>query len=274
MTPKLKGFFSAEDMSDAKTKKFLIYGPSGSGKTTLACTAPDPYFALAEIGRSSRRIAAMAKTLGKKIEVAPIETKDDMDSFMDEMEKVNEVKTVVFDSATDFYRPLVEKLLGKKDAVPQRNDWQIIQSWMESTLRRLVNLNHHVIVLAGPKEYITKEKGEEVRRIVPAFSGDSMPAYIGKLFHAVGFTMKRTDNEGFTRYITAFESEDRILTKVDDGLDPIEGQHVQKWMDKIDAAYDKGSHMYAYDELPDEVKSTLPTSKEAAIRQSRPAPTV
>lgn len=246
-----QGFFNAADAPSSDLLKILLYGQSGTGKTTCACTAPDPVVALTEL-KSARRIKAMAKQLGVNVMIAPIETVADMDNFIAQMRNAPKTMTCVIDSASDYYRIIIDRITSKRaDPLPSKTDWGTIQSTMERMLRDVVSLPHNVIVLSGQKEYITKEMGEEVRRVVPAFSGDTMPMYIGKLFQAVGLTFKRMDQaNGNVYHLVQFAGEDRILSKLDDGLRNIEVPNVQLWMEAIGIAYKEGRHNYSFDYNP------------------------
>lgn len=255
------------DIESSDYVKLLIYGQYGTGKTTLACTAPNPIFGLTEVSRSARRIRAMEKTLGKEILIAQIKTKDDVDEFIKLCRGAKTRRTVVFDSMTDYINILKNSVAKRRSPEAKlesvaltMQDWGYFQTATERIIRDLVDLPHDVIILAHHKEYV-KTKGEAIsRKIVPGFSGDTVPAFVGKFFHAVGFTYVEHDDKGNAKYRVAFQAED-IATKIDDGLRPVEVPNVQLWFDNISKAYSEGKHSFDASEV-DTTKEEPPEARD------------
>lgn len=252
------GFLRASEAPQSDKFKGLIFGPTGTGKTTLLVTAPNPCIGITEL-KSTRRIRAVAKTLKKDPPVFPIRSSGDMDDFINYMRSAPETFTLCIDSVTDLYsiieNELIEERGGKALSLQQ---WGSIQRRVESWLRDLSKLDHHLLVIAGQKEYETKIDGEVVRKVVPAFAGDKLPHSIGGLFQVVGLAFKRKNQEtGQTGWFIAFDGDEHITCKGDDGLRAVEVPNVEGWIANIQKAYEAGDHSLVT-EYPEEVFTPAP----------------
>lgn len=183
---KTTGFTDFLDES-ANIKELIIGGP-GVGKTRSSSFWPKPFYLACEPGLGS--------VADRGVPYADItSSKDMLDalSYLKALEKRKkpdrQYQTVVLDTIDSFQRKVKDEWLlqTKAGTFTGYDAWGFLDSKMQMTLVRLLNLDYHVIVLAHYKDKTRKNNdGEEFTELVLQMQGDTKDTIFND-FDLVGF---------------------------------------------------------------------------------------
>lgn len=179
---------SAWDLSDKV--KANLYGRSGSGKTTLWATFPKPILALICSGGATpgelKSIDSPANRKNIKAEI--VEDSADVASLL---ETAKDYRTVVLDHASGLQDMYLKEILGLSE-LPAQKGWGLASREQygqcslqtKETLRTLLSLDNHLVIVAQEREFNT-DGDEEL--LMPYVGSALMPSVINWLGPAVDY---------------------------------------------------------------------------------------
>ena len=141
--------------------KLLLYWDQKKWKTTLAYTAPNPLWLCSEQGLLS--VAEKASVTGNFPKYRKIETLTDLKEIYAELrdDKDHQFDTIIIDSLSEIAKVIKDNLTNcgeSKMTIQLRGNYaeEVMQ-----TIRQIVNLDYHVIVIVHSKE-MTDDSGNVV----------------------------------------------------------------------------------------------------------------
>lgn len=152
---------------DSDGLKVNVYGRSGTGKTTFWSTFPSPILALISSGGDKPGELRSIDTPEnrKRISKLVLEQPSDVEEVAQSVG--DSYATVVLDHATGLQDLVLKSILGLSDLPPQgswgmasQQDWGQCALQTKEHLRRLLNLDCNVVIIAQEREFNTDSESD------------------------------------------------------------------------------------------------------------------
>jgi len=246
--------------------KILVHGPAGAGKTVLCATADAPTLIINVEGglKSLRKFLRDKPNLKKKIRIATIETKEDLDDLIDELEAADEpiCEWLALDSISEIAEEILRDEKNKNSDARAAYGNLTVETM--SILKRFRDLPGYNVIMTC-KQVREVDGDTEKTRFVPMFPGRRIGPEVPYIFDEV-FALRVEEDEDAaedeekeyrilqTRRDVRFEAKDRSGEL--DMFEPPSLKHIyKKIMRDAENADEKG--------LPNKDKEGPEKTKEA-----------
>lgn len=200
--------------------KLMVYGKSGTGKTTFWSTFPGPILAvLCSGGFKPGELRSLdTPEMRAKVKTVTLHKSEELRTLVGYVAaNPGRFKTVVLDHVSGFQDLTMREILGLEKmpaqlswGVAEQQDWQQSTSICKESIRDMLNLDQHVVIVGQEMTKEPKDKDSEVVGLTVSVA--ATPALAGWLAPSVDYTVQALIRPVIEKVVTEIGDE-KVVTE-------------------------------------------------------------